>query len=151
MNRPDDTQQMSEEILEHLMHPKNYGKLELPDGVGIGYDEKSGEYVIFYLGFDGETISELSFATNGCQDTVILGSVFTEMIKATDLKTAQQTSQALFAKVQSSPPKQQACATMVLTAFDAALINRDTRRAGGEEEVHSLAIDQSCAIEEPSQ
>ena len=80
MEQTEGGMELTEEIIEHMMHPKNYGKLETPDGVGVGYDEKSGEYVMMYLAVDGSNIAEIAYATNGCQDTVILGSVFTELV-----------------------------------------------------------------------
>ena len=32
---------LNPEVLEHLMDPKNYGKLDDADGVGVGLDEKT--------------------------------------------------------------------------------------------------------------
>ena len=56
---------LNQEIIEHLMHPKNYGPLENPSGVGVAHSEQSGEFVIFYLRCEGETIEAVGFATNG--------------------------------------------------------------------------------------
>jgi len=139
---------LTAEIIEHMMHPKNYGKLENPSGVGVGYDENSGEYVIMYLATDGDDLVDISFATNGCQDTVILGSVFTEMVKGTTVNEARETASTMEKKVADAPAKQQACSELVLTAFIAALINREHRIEGGDQEMHKLKIDHSCDTEE---
>ncbi len=140
--------ELTQEIIEHMMNPKNYGKLDDPTGVGIGYDEKTGEYVIFYLRTDGDDITAVSFATNGCQDTVILGSIFTEMIKETTIDDARKTAQSMQEKLAASSAKQQACADMVLSAFIAALLNREHRIDGGDQEMHKIKIENSCDIEE---
>ena len=140
--------ELSDEILEHMMNPKNYGKLEEPGGVGIGYDERSGEYVILYLGGDTETVREITFATNGCQDTVVLGSVFTEMVKGAAMDEAKAITAAMEAKVAVASEKQRACSELVLTAFNAALQNLVHRAQGGEEELHKIPIASSCATEE---
>jgi nitrogen fixation NifU-like protein len=140
--------ELSEEIIEHMMQPKNYGKLEAPGGVGIGYDDRSGEYVILYLGQDPKAVGEIAFATNGCQDTVVLGSVFTEMVKGASVDEAIRIMHSMEKQVAGAPEKQRACSELVLTAFKAALQNLAHRAAGGEEELHKLPIASSCATEE---
>lgn len=140
--------ELSDEIIEHMMHPKNYGKLDHPSGVGIGYDGTSGEYVILYITCDGDEIVKISYATNGCQDTVILGSVFTEMIKDTAIDEARHITSEMEAKLSDAPEKQQACGELVLSAFVAALINREHRIEGGKQELHKIEIDHTCNIEE---
>lgn len=138
---------LSREIIEHMMNPKNYGKLEEPDGVGVGVDEQSGEYVIMYVCFETEQLSQIAFATNGCQDTVVLGSVFTEMVKATSREEAESIMISMEAKVAEAPPKQQACSALVLTAFKAALHHRDARLNGATDEMYQIPIAQSCDTE----
>lgn len=138
---------LTEEIIDHMMNPRNYGKLDDPNGVGVGYDERSGEYVIFYLATDGERIAKLSFATNGCQDTVILGSIFTEMIKEADVAKATSIARSMEEQVAKAPAKQQACSELVLTAFKAALINREHRIEGSGQEMHKLPISATCDVE----
>lgn len=139
--------ELNREIIEHMMNPKNYGKLESPEGVGVGVDEKSGEYVIMYLGLDADSVSRIAFATNGCQDTVILGSVFTEMVKGAPRDEAESITEAMEAKVAEAPAKQQACSALVLSAFRAALRHRDARKAGSTEEMLQIPIAQSCDTE----
>ena len=139
---------LTDEIIEHMMHPKNYGKLDDPGGVGVGLDERSGEYVMVYIAVYGDELSHITYATNGCQDTVILGSVFTEMVKGASLDDARAMAADLGNKIAGAPAKQQACADLVLRAFDAALVNRANRDAGSGEEFHTLRIAGSCATEE---
>jgi nitrogen fixation NifU-like protein len=148
MERTEGGMELNEEIIEHMMHPKNYGKLENPSGVGIGYDGTSGEYVILYLVTDGDDIVKIAYATNGCQDTVILGSVFTEMVKGTTIDEARKITSEMEAKIANAPQKQQACAELVLSAFIAALINRENRIEGSDQELHKIEIDRTCAIDE---
>jgi len=129
------------------MHPKNYGPLENPTGVGVGHSEESGEFVIFYLSCEAETLNGVGYATNGCHDTVVLGSMFTEMIKGETLSYAAAAAEKLREKVAQGPAKQQACAQMVLTAFEAAQINQRHRHEGSDEELHAIEIDMKCEVE----
>lgn len=138
---------LNQEIIEHLMHPKNYGPLENPTGVGVGHSEKSGEFVIFYLQTDNDILQNVGYATNGCQDTVVLGSMFTEMIKGESLSYAQNAAIKLREKVALGPLKQQACAQMVLTSFAAAQINQKDKANGGIEDLHAIDIGIECEVE----
>jgi nitrogen fixation protein NifU and related proteins len=144
MEQTESGMELTEEIIEHMMHPKNYGKLENPSGVGVGYDEESGEYVMIYLTAEGDDIAAITFATNGCQDTVILGSVFTEMVKGGPIDEARRAAAMLEEKIVEAPPKQQACSELVLTAFTAALVNREHRNEGSDQEFHKLRIAHTC-------
>jgi hypothetical protein len=70
-------QDVTAEILEHMMAPKNYGQMENPTCTGMGVDTKTGEFALIYLQLDGEEIfSDIKYGCNACQDTVIAGSPY---------------------------------------------------------------------------
>lgn len=142
-------QALNQEIIEHLMHPKNYGPIDHPTGVGVGHSEHNGEFVIFYIRRENDLLSAVGYATNGCQDTVVLGSMFTEMIKGESLDYAQKAAIKLREKVALGPVKQQACAHMVLRAFEAAQIHEAKRNEGSEEELYAIEIGMECESEQP--
>jgi len=135
---------MNPEILEHLMNPKNYGKLENHNCVGVAVDEKTGEYVIFYTLLDGEIIKDVSYATNGCQDTVVIGSMFTDMIKNNNLEYANGAVQKMHEKLGDLSPQQQICADIVFSAFIASMKNFENLSNGKEEEMHLFKMKDSC-------
>jgi len=135
---------MSAETLEHLMNPKNYGKLEESNCVGVALDEKTGEYTIVYTLLDGEIVKDVSYATNGCQDTVVIGSMFTDMIKNNDLEYANGAIEKMHQKLGSLSPQQQICADLVFSAFIASLKNFENLSSGAEEEMHVLKMKDSC-------
>lgn len=148
MNEEYSPKELNDEIIDHLMHPKNYGQIEPANGVGMGFDPKTQEFVIFYLHVKDEKLENVGYATNGCQDTVILGSMFTEMIKDDTLPNAKRASALMREQIKSAPASQQACAEMVLTSFDAALLNFVNREDGKEEAMTKIAINESCDIKE---
>ena len=129
------------------MHPRNYGPLENPTGVGVGHSEQSGEFVIFYIDVKNNLLERVGYATNGCHDTVVLGSMFTEMIQGESLEYAQSAATKLREKVALGPIKQQACAQMVLTAFEAAQIHEQQKNAGSDEELYAIEIAMACEVE----
>jgi nitrogen fixation NifU-like protein len=151
MNKEYSPKELSDEIIDHLMKPKNYGQINPSNGVGMGYDPKTQEFVIFYLHVKDEKLENVGFATNGCQDTVVLGSMFTEMIKGDTLANAKRASVLMKEQIENAPASQQACADMVLTSFDAALLNYVHLEDGKEELMYKIAIAQSCDIKEENE
>ena len=135
------------ETLEHLMNPKNYGKLDDANGIGVAHDEKTGEYVIFYSKRNGDIIEDARYATNGCQDTVVIGSMFSEMIIGNDTEYAQLAVKKMHEKLGELSPQQQVCADIVFSAFVASMINHDNLAEGKEEEMHVLKMKDSCEAE----
>ncbi len=138
---------MNPEILEHLMRPKNYGKLDDASGVGVGLDEKTKEYVIFYTLLEDNIIKDIRYATNGCQDTVVIGSMYTEMVKNNDLNYAEGAIQKMTDKLGNMSAQQKICADIVFTAFVASIRNFENLQNGDEEEVHILKMKDSCNAE----
>ena len=138
---------MNPEILEHLMDPKNYGKLDEPSCIGVAMDEKTKEYVIFYTLLDGEIIKDVRYATNGCQDTVVIGSMFTEMIKGNDLEYANKAVEKITSKLGKLSAQQQICADIVFSAFTASLQNFKNIQNGADEELHLFKMKESCEAE----
>jgi len=138
---------VSPEALAHLMDPKNYGKLDNANCIGVALDEKTKEYVIFYTLLDGETIEDVKFATNGCQDTVVIGSMFSEMIKSNSVDYANGAIAKMHEKLGKMTAQQQVCAEIVFTAFIASLKNFENLQNGQEEELHLLKMKESCDAE----
>lgn len=135
---------MNAETLEHLMNPKNYGKLDDANAVGVALDEKTKEYVIFYTLLDGDTIKNAKFATNGCQDTVVIGSMFSDMIIGNNLEYANGAIQKMNEKLGKMTPQQQICADIVFSSFIASMKNYENIQNGQTEELHILKMKDSC-------
>jgi nitrogen fixation NifU-like protein len=135
---------VSAEVLEHMMNPKNYGKMEDSNGIGMGIDQKTGEFAMVYIKVDDEILSNITFGCNACQDTVVAGSLFTEMVKGDTLENAITALKLMSEKILTAPKRQQACSNMVLTAFRAAIINRDNKMAGMDEEMFTIDMQESC-------
>jgi len=138
---------MNPETLKHLMDPQNYGKLDNPSCIGVALDEKTKEYVIFYTLLDGDIVKDVSYATNGCQDTVVIGSMFSEMIKGNNLEYANGAIAKMHEKLGQMTAQQQVCAEIVFTAFIASLKNFENLQNGQEEELHMLKMKESCEAE----
>lgn len=132
------------EVMSHLMSPRNYGKLDSANCIGVANDEKTGEYVIFYTQLVDSTVKNVMYATNGCQDTVVIGSMFTDMIKGNNIEYAQSAVEKMNEKLGDMTPEQQVCADIVFSAFSASLINFNNLVDGKVEEMHLLLMKDSC-------
>ncbi len=138
-------QDVTAEILEHMMAPKNYGQMENPTCTGMGVDTNTGEFALIYLQLDNEeVISDIKFGCNACQDTVIAGSLFTEMIKGMSLPYAKDAARRLEFKLEEAPQRQRACSMMIIKAFEASLLHKASKAAGGSEDMCSLELNESC-------
>ncbi len=139
---------LNPEVLAHLMQPQNYGKLEDANGIGVALDEKTNEYVIFYLKLDSDKIEDIKFATNGCQDTVVIGSMFSDMIKGEKLLFAQKAIEKIIEKLGRLSAQQEVCAAIVFASYNAALQNFENIQNGADEELHMVKMKESCEVEE---
>ncbi|MCF6172382.1 MAG: iron-sulfur cluster assembly scaffold protein [Campylobacteraceae bacterium] len=141
----DEIRDITNEVLEHMMSPKNYGKIDGASGVGMGIDPANGEFALMYLDIDeNQNIKDIKFSCNACQDTVIAGSMFTEMVKGESLDYGIKSASLMSEKIKSAPPKQQACSGMVIKAFDAAALHVQDKKSGSNEEMKKLELDISC-------
>jgi len=135
---------MNPDTLSHLMEPRNYGKLEDANGVGVALDEKTKEYVIFYTLFENNIIKKAMYATNGCQDTVVIGSMFTDMITDNNLNYANDAIRRMNEKLGEMSDQQQVCADLVFRSYKASMQNFENKKNGKDEELHLYKMTQSC-------
>ena len=135
---------MNPDTLSHLMEPRNYGKLEDANGVGVALYEKTKEYVIFYTLFENNIIKKAMYATNGCQDTVVIGSMFTDMITDNNLNYANDAIRRMNEKLGEMSDQQQVCADLVFRSYKASMQNFENKKNGKDEELHLYKMTQSC-------
>jgi nitrogen fixation NifU-like protein len=70
--------QYSETVINHWQNPRNFRKIENPDGYAK-VKGSCGDTMEMYLKTDKENISECGFQTDGCGTTIVCGSVVTEL------------------------------------------------------------------------
>ena len=136
--------QISAEVLDHMMKPRNYGVMEGHDGLGMGADKKTGEFAMVYIKLNGDILENITFGCNACQDTVVAGSLFTEMVKGDTLDNSIKALMLMDEKLEVASKKQQACSRMVLHAFRASVINKENRVNGMDEDMFTIDLKESC-------
>ncbi len=70
----------SETLTEHVMAPRNCGRLESPDAMGHAGTPDRGAFMVLFLKLDGDRIAAAKYQTYGCGTTIASGSMLTEMI-----------------------------------------------------------------------
>ncbi|WP_457597992.1 iron-sulfur cluster assembly scaffold protein [Hydrogenimonas sp.] len=141
-------QELYDTTMDHMMNPRNYGKLEKADGQGIGKNPQNGEMVIVYLKIEDGRVADIRFQARACMTTIIAGSIFTETIKGATIEEARELTDLMLEKLESMPPEEAACSEMVAEAFLAALEHYEARRSDPEAPVPTHMITKSCATEE---
>jgi len=142
-----DIEALKEEYIDHMMNPRNYGKIEEADAVGIGQNPFNNEMVEIYLKLEGDVIEEINFMAIGCMSTIVTGSIFTDMLVGETLQEGESVTEEFLANLVNAPEEQRACGEMVAKAFLAALVNLEHRRSGKEEERYTLVISGDCVTD----
>ncbi len=143
-----DLEALKEEYIDHMMNPRNYGKIDNPDAMGIGKNPFNNEMVEIYLKLEGDLIREIKFMAIGCMSTIVTGSIFTDMLVGETIQEGESVAEEFLANLVNAPEEQRACGEMVAKAFLAALVNLEHRRSGKEEEAYTLIISGDCVTDE---
>ncbi len=81
-------------ILDHYRSPRNRGELTDPSGRAVGFNPLCGDEVIVTLATDGDTISDIKIAGNGCSISQSAASMMSAAVKGKPIANARQLSDA---------------------------------------------------------
>jgi NifU-like protein involved in Fe-S cluster formation len=70
----------SDTLMDHFNSPRNRGRLENPDRVGIGGTPGQGPYLILMLRVQDGRVIEAKCDSHGCGVTIAAGSILTELV-----------------------------------------------------------------------
>ncbi len=144
-----DREALKDEYIDHMMHPRNYGAMEDADAKGVGQNPYNNELVEIYLKLSSdEIIEDIKFQAIGCMSTIVIGSIFTDMIKGETLQEADDVADEFLKKMESAPPEERACGEMVAKGFMAAERNFYHRQKGEPESEYIMLISNDCVVED---
>ena len=130
----------SEKVIDHFRNPRNYGKLENPDGIGRAGNPVCGDLMELYIkvgknGKGEEFIKEISFLTYGCAAAIATSSMLTEMVKGKTLKEALKVEdQDIVKELGGLPQVKFHCSLLATKALKAAIedyMKKKTVEKGG--------------------
>jgi len=140
------------EVIEHMSNPKNYGKMDNPDAIGIGQNPDNKEEVIIYLKVkeEGEEriIDDISFQAIACITTVVAGSIITNEAKGLSFERAEELIAVTLGMLEGVPPEQAACTEMVALALEAAMDTYIKKKRDPSISTLIYKINHSCVNED---
>ncbi|MFA6551203.1 MAG: iron-sulfur cluster assembly scaffold protein, partial [Patescibacteria group bacterium] len=117
----------SPKTLKHFTSPKNYGKLENPDGVGKVGNIVCGDVMWLYIKLgknkkQEEIIKDIKFETFGCVAAIATSSQVTELAKGKTLAEALNISKDdIIKSLGGLPPVKIHCSVLAIDALAEAV------------------------------
>lgn len=81
-------------ILDHSLHPKNYGQIAQPTHQAKGNNPLCGDDLTVFLNIDNNIIQDIGFTGSGCAISIASASLMTEQLKGKSLAQANTIFQA---------------------------------------------------------
>jgi nitrogen fixation NifU-like protein len=116
------TQQYSQKVMEHFMHPRNVGEIENPDGVGHVGNPICGDIMELYIKVKDNIIVDAKFKTFGCGAAIATSSMVTELVKGKTIEQALEISNKTVAEaLDGLPPVKMHCSMLAEDALKMAI------------------------------
>ncbi|MFH1048593.1 MAG: iron-sulfur cluster assembly scaffold protein [Patescibacteria group bacterium] len=120
----------SAKVIDHFIHPRNFGKIKNPDAVGEAGNPVCGDIMTIYLkigkkkigGNPREFIKDIKFETLGCAAAIATSSMVTELAKGKFLEDALKITRMQVAdELGSLPPIKMHCSNLAAEALHKAI------------------------------
>ena len=114
----------SEKVMDHFTNPRNVGKIDDAQNVGIGEvgNAKCGDIMKIYLQIEDGIIVDCKFNTFGCGSAIASSSMATELIKGAKLSDALElTNKAVVEALDGLPAHKIHCSVLAEEAVKAAI------------------------------
>jgi nitrogen fixation NifU-like protein len=111
-------------VMDHLLHPRNQGEMEDPDGIGEARNPVCGDTLRLFIRVDSGRITAATFLTFGCGAAIASSSMTTEMIVGKTIEEALEiTDQRIVEALGGLPPAKIHCSVLAEKAIRAAVRN----------------------------
>lgn len=122
-------QQLSRTVVDHLLHPRNPGAMDHPDG-HAKITGPCGDTMEIFIRVEGATIAGASFLTDGCGTTLVSASMAVELALDRTVHDARTiTQEMILERLGGLPEGSQHCALLAANTLQACLDDHDgTRR-----------------------
>ena len=112
----------SEKVMDHLMNPRNVGKMDDASGVGEVGNAKCGDIMKVYIKVEDGIITDAKFNTFGCGSAIATSSMATELIKGKTIDEALKLSnKAVVEALDGLPAQKIHCSVLAEEAVRAAV------------------------------
>lgn len=119
----------SKTVIEHWQHPRNFGRIEDPDGYGR-MTGPCGDTMEIFLTVDGAVISQCTFRTDGCGTSIACGSITTELARGKTIEEAKGINQESILKTCGGLPPEDVHCTLLAsnTLLEAIALYEDSKK-----------------------
>ena len=112
----------SEKVMEHFRNPRNQGKMEDPDGVGIAGNPLCGDVMKFYIKVKNGKIVDTKWETFGCAAAIATSSALSEMVKGKRIEEVLKIKKGDVSKsLGGLPPIKEHCSNLSVVALRKAI------------------------------
>jgi len=120
----------SEQLTDHLAHPRNPGPMTDASGVGRASNEACGDLLDLYLRLEGGLIQAASFRASGCAPALAAGSVLTELLAGlTPAEARAVTAEQIETALGGVPRAKRHALRLALDAVELALVAAEQNRS----------------------
>lgn len=113
-----------EKLLDHFINPRNVGKINRADGIGLAGDPACGDYVKVYIKIEGELLVDIKYEVHGCPAAIATTSAFSELVKGRLLEEAELIdTREVMEALGGLPGEKVHCSCMVVDAFHSAVLD----------------------------
>jgi nitrogen fixation NifU-like protein len=121
----------SDVVMDHLRSPRNTGRLEDANAVGLEVNPVCGDTLRLMLRIEDGRVADVRFQAEGCGAALAASSLTTELIASRPLdEVAGLTRQQISAALGGLPPSKAHASALALGALRKALADY-RRRSGG--------------------
>jgi nitrogen fixation NifU-like protein len=121
----------SDVLMEHFQSPRNSGKMESPDRIGLVGVPGQGPFLLLCLRLNGAYVTDAKFQTHGCGATIASGSILTEMIIHRSIVDCMSITEGQVIEALGGIPADKAhCPAMAVAALRHALRDDNDRESG---------------------
>ena len=119
----------SKKVMEHFLKPRNMGKIDDPDGVGVAGNPVCGDTMTIYIKVKNNRIVDIKFQTFGCAAAIATSSMITELAKGKTIEEAEKiTRDDVADALEGLPPIKMHCSNLAADALKAAIEDYKKRR-----------------------
>lgn len=120
-------------VMDHLIHPRNIGEMEAPDGVADVRNPACGDTMRLFIKVEGERIVDATFLASGCGPAIAASSMTTVMLKGKTIEEALRISHTIVSEALGGlSPTKMHCAHLAEKAIRTAISSYRRGRKGSE-------------------
>lgn len=111
----------TEVVVDHALNPRNVGRIENADGFAH-VTGGCGDSIEIWIKVTNDTITEITFRTDGCGASIAAGSMVTELAKGKTVREALKiTGLDVLNALGGLPEESEHCAVLAANALSAAI------------------------------